>query len=274
MPARPRIIKAAPRSAPPNYPPALQAFFASEHSRIGNLLRPAQLESPPALPPRADPNSEEARLLGPLSLRRRANIHWRFHSYEVSRIYPPLEIRVRKLDDGRVTEQPNSVDVLQKLGLTAVGMEGSPIFEEIERLARSPELKPWTRRDEKIADLAGTLRTKSRIPWAGKDSRATSNFSPRFLRRRYQELLSQTPLLHFRYEEGDATGRKVDGKFSVSLSPWSRSTGPRRSSATAEVNRQNLEWIELAEQKDIEVASKTERGSGSTKPNTAKTKST
>ncbi|KZT32960.1 hypothetical protein SISSUDRAFT_1132833 [Sistotremastrum suecicum HHB10207 ss-3] len=91
----PRIIPAVEKSRPPVYSAALSALLTSPLSRHPRPLKSAALDTPPTLPARADRASEEARLLGPLSLRREVNIRWRFFTDQKTRvnvpISPPLE---------------------------------------------------------------------------------------------------------------------------------------------------------------------------------------
>ncbi|KAJ2984826.1 hypothetical protein NUW54_g10365 [Trametes sanguinea] len=68
----PRIIPAVESSRPPLYSQEMKALLTSEIAQSGRALTPAALEHPPTLPPRADPNSPEARALGPFSKRREA----------------------------------------------------------------------------------------------------------------------------------------------------------------------------------------------------------
>ncbi|KAJ7932578.1 hypothetical protein B0H13DRAFT_2307719 [Mycena leptocephala] len=63
-PVPPRIIPAVESSRPPVYSKELLVLLASSASRVGRVPSKAFVDSPPKLPARANPNSEEARLLG------------------------------------------------------------------------------------------------------------------------------------------------------------------------------------------------------------------
>ncbi|OBZ79295.1 hypothetical protein A0H81_00776 [Grifola frondosa] len=72
--------------------------------RNRDLLR---LATPPKLPNRADPTSEEARLLGPFSKRRQVNIRWRYFTQEWKKLYPPLQVTLKEeTSSGEVDGQP------------------------------------------------------------------------------------------------------------------------------------------------------------------------
>jgi len=87
---------------------------------------PVQLEHPPTLPARADPKSEDARLLGPLSLRCQVNIRWRFFSQQRDLTWWPLEVDSSSL----AGIQPNP-----SYSNPCTGFEGLGMVQEIERLA-------------------------------------------------------------------------------------------------------------------------------------------
>ena len=100
------------------------------------------------LPARADPASEEARLLGPFSLRRKANIHRRFFREELGRTMPPLELQHGA---DLVSDNP---EVIAKSDMSAkplptlvvpIGLEDTGVFKELEAFAK-PLAKPVPRR--------------------------------------------------------------------------------------------------------------------------------
>lgn len=114
-----------PRTRPPIYTPRLQAYLTSSDSYSkGKAPTTNQLSRPPKLPARADPASEEARLLGRLHPRREANIKWRFLSDLRSRLYAPSSTEQAHLlntlsttsssKEARKHKKPNT-DVLMKL---------------------------------------------------------------------------------------------------------------------------------------------------------------
>ncbi|KAF9508915.1 hypothetical protein BS47DRAFT_1349878 [Hydnum rufescens UP504] len=238
-PEREPLIPANPsRSRPPKLPQSLTALFNFPPARTtGKSISPAQLHNPPTLPLRADPHSEEARLLGPLSLRREVNIHWKYFTEEKSRILPPLEMRMTEaIPDGKIgTKDPDSRVSLIKRG---VNPDGTPLFEMLERLATPPPPKlprrAHRRGPEVLPENPHHSQEINAVPKEVPVLPATSvtrtshaskppTRSLRFFRRRYQEILASTPILHYvtthPADNVSQVGNVLEGKYSVSLSP-------------------------------------------------------
>jgi len=91
----------------------MQTLLKSAEARSGKPLTQAQMDHPPTLPERARRSSEEARLLGPLSKRREANIRWKFFVTQLDRVIPPLQ----------VTGPSKAASLLEKAALYS-GIEG------------------------------------------------------------------------------------------------------------------------------------------------------
>lgn len=194
-PIPPRIIPAVERSRPPVYSPELKALLTSGPSRRTKPLSPKSLVFPPSLPQRADPTSEDARLLGPLSKRREVNIRWRYFTTEWQKVRPPLQIVVA---DAGVSAADTA-----RAGIRGVGFQGTGVFEDVERIAgpaRPPP--PLTRREMQAGKVSGEVQPRHPSKW---------------LRRRYQHLLWRLPVLTYE-PPADEKGRKR-GKYVVSLSP-------------------------------------------------------
>ncbi|KAJ7169704.1 hypothetical protein C8R46DRAFT_896854 [Mycena filopes] len=188
-PAPARIIPAVESSRPPVYSNELRALLTSSESRVGKALGNRDLQSPPTLPARADPNSEEALLLGPFSKRRETNTRWRYFAEESQKVRPPLEVVV---DDIPADSCGATVDDARRVGIRSLPLQGLPVFKDVEALASF--------RQE---------RAHSKAP-----SDITSEPPPsRWLRRRYGTLLNRLPILTYRVPPGDNTPR-----YSVSLS--------------------------------------------------------
>lgn len=153
-----------PRTRPPVYTARVKAYLTSEltHAK-GKAPTKQQLEKPPKLPERADPASEEARLLGRLHPRREANIKWRYLSDMRSRLLPPQDPReVAKLEEkARSFKLPGSFH-----NPIPLASELQERFKENERRWRSA--RAWQR-----------------------PRRITS----RFMRRRYYDLLAKAIIL-------------------------------------------------------------------------------
>jgi hypothetical protein len=189
------------KSRPPVYSPELKALLTSGHSRATKPLTLKSLDFPPTLPTRADPASEDALLLGPLSKRREVNIRWRYFVNEWKKIYPPLQLVANDPSRG-VHEGVKDTDLL-RAGIRGFGAQGKGVFED-------------------ILSIAGPLRTSSSLT---RKERRNANIVPeptsshldrhpsRWLRRRYQELLGRMPVLAYSRQGANSAGR-----YSVSLS--------------------------------------------------------
>lgn len=153
------LIPHIPRTKLPNFTPALAAYITSGPAiKSGKPAQPQHLLKPPSLPERADPESEEARLLGRLSKRREANIRWRHLTGFRSRVSAPM-----KADEE----------------------------ERLARLVKTARAGPPASDGTKKAK--GGVGSKARkgglLPPAGYKTDPGRNITDRFLRRRYQEIL-------------------------------------------------------------------------------------
>jgi hypothetical protein len=202
IPIPPRIIHSVEKSRPPVYSPELKALCTSGHSRTTRPLSLKMLDFPPTLPARADPASDDARLLGPLSKRREVNIRWRYFVNQWKKVYPPLQVVANDGSNG-VHQGVKDADLL-RAGIRGFGMQGRGVFED-------------------ILSIAGPLRTSNSL--TRKERRNVEVFPDptsshpvrhpsRWLRRRYQELLGRLPVLTY-----SRHGAKPSGHYSVSLSP-------------------------------------------------------
>ncbi|THV06028.1 hypothetical protein K435DRAFT_646143 [Dendrothele bispora CBS 962.96] len=225
------IIPSKPKSRPPVYSREMQALLTTTFSRsTGTPLKSEHLKFPPNLPARADPSSEEARLLGPLSKRLEVNKRWRFFAKETRKILPPLEVVVKSTDG---SEKAGLEDTTQA-GIRNVGLQGYSVFKEIEDIVGPLESpRPITRRERRTEP--------NNIPTSKNASRHPS----RWLRRRYQELLGRLPALIYNYDPKYPNGR---GSYSVQLAtsalhPDIRSGAHRRPL----LDQSNLAWFQRAQ---------------------------
>ncbi|KAF9462128.1 hypothetical protein BDZ94DRAFT_1262005 [Collybia nuda] len=194
-PLPPYIIPSVEKSRPPVYSSELRTLLMSGLSRRTKPLSPKSLASPPPLPGRADPTSEEARLLGRLSKRREINIRWRYFTTEWAKVYPPLQVVVEG-------SEPSMLD-LARAGVRSIGFQGIRVFEEIERIAGSAHTAPpLTRREMKAGKIPGNVQLRHPSRW---------------LRQRYRQLLFRTPILTY-VPLAKGLGEKR-GKYVVSSSP-------------------------------------------------------
>ncbi|CAK5279996.1 unnamed protein product [Mycena citricolor] len=176
----PRIIPAEESSRPPVYSGELRALITSTLSKKGGAVNSDKLKTPPKLPERANPESEEARLRGPFSKRREVNIRKRFFAQEAQKVRPPLQV---------VVNQEISTQACVRTGVRSLPFQGSNIFQDVVDMARAPWMTP-----EPEPEGPQPIHP------------------PRWLRRRYQSLLDRLPVL-----SANSVGEK--STYSVSLSP-------------------------------------------------------
>jgi hypothetical protein len=214
------------------YGPELTALLLSPYTRpSGKMPKPPHLLSPPTLPPRASPSSEDARLFGPFSKRREVNIRWRYFSYQRNRLYPPLEVSVKQQGTQETSSQE---DALLGARIRGVGMQTAGQLDEVKLLAGpASEKPPAPRRIDQIY-LPHT-------PSSATDRRSLPN---RFLRRRYRELLGRIPVLTYSYVPGESVTSNdyPTGKYEVSLAPTALSQYVRQET----VHSQELDVVDLA----------------------------
>ncbi|KAF5374858.1 hypothetical protein D9758_000466 [Tetrapyrgos nigripes] len=185
------LIPSKAKSRPPLYTKELQALLTSSIARsTATPVKQEYLKFPPDLSPRADPTSEEARLLGPLSKRLEINKRWRFYTKEWRKVLPPAGVFV-KSPDGTVTSD------LSQVGIRSVGLQDD-VFKGIEEIVGPLETpRPITRRERRLA------------------SDRTHRHPSRWLRRRYQELLGRLPTLVYSH---DPNRPEKQGNYAVYLS--------------------------------------------------------
>ena len=221
------------RSRPPVYGPELAALLLSPYTRpTGKAPRPSHFISPPTLPTRARPSSEDARLFGPFSKRRDANIRWRYFSLNWKRLYPPLEVSVKQQG---TLEASSKEDALLGARIRGVGMQTAGQLDEIKSLAGpASEKPPAPRRIDQI------YLPRTRTSTSGQQS-----LPNRFLRRRYRELLGRIPVLTYTYVPGGSvtsSNAYPTGKYEVTLEHNAISPYVRQGT----VHSQELDAVDLA----------------------------
>ncbi|KAK7680570.1 hypothetical protein QCA50_016352 [Cerrena zonata] len=230
-----RIIPAVEKSRPPTYTPELAALHTSSLSRTSKALTSKALQVPPTLPERADPNSKLARLLGPFSKRREVNIHKRFYKEELLKILPPLEVVALEQNDS----QESSAHPIR-----GTGLEFTNVFEDIEAISGSPWVVPTT---PLRGREAGNVSPPSVPDEANLGIR--TNLRQRFVRRRFQHLLSQIPILSQKPSKTQSNSSdKVPIRYVVTRSPRAmlndRRNNPQRYPLASAAD---MAWFELAE---------------------------
>lgn len=218
----PKIIPAVEKSRPPVYSPELRALLTSAKSRKTRPLALRTLTRPPKLPAEADVKSDQARLFGPFSKRREVNIRWRYFTEEWKKVRPPTQILVREISPGQTKDILDS-ETIHGLGIRSVGFQGQGVYEDVERLVGpSSTTLPLPRKGRHV-DGDGDLLNRAAGPGRHKS---------RWVRRRYQSLLSRLPLLVY---------TRFSGTYSVELSPFSSlpHSGPQR---YPDANSVDLAW--------------------------------
>ncbi|KIK70792.1 hypothetical protein GYMLUDRAFT_32852 [Collybiopsis luxurians FD-317 M1] len=219
------IIPGVPESRPPAYSAELVALLTHTVSRaVGKPIDLRHIQFPPTLSPRANPNSEEARLLGPLSKRLEYNTRWRYYTREWKKVYPPLEVAVKRKDGALFTTMAEVLAADAKAGR----FQDRGLFGDIENIVGSSlGASPITRRERSSSQVEYVPDKKPRHPSA-------------WLRRRYQALLGRIPVLSY-------TPHK---HFNVYLSPNSHSILARMSAhRRPKVDSVNLAWLEHSDAK-------------------------
>jgi len=221
------------------YGPELKALLLSPYTRpTGKNPKTSDLLSPPTLPPRADPSSEDARLFGPFSKRREVNIRWRYFSHHWKRLYPPLEVSV--IQQG-APETSSQEDALVGARIRGVGLQTAGLLDELKSLAGPAfERPPAPRRTDPIY-----------LPQTPPSTADRRSLPTRFLRRRYRELLGRIPVLTYSYVPGDC-GESVitpndnpTGRYQVSLPRTALSQYVRQEKVhSRELDAVDLAWFE------------------------------
>lgn len=231
-----RIIPAVEKSRPPTYTPELVALHTSSLSRTSKALSPKALQVPTTLPERADPKSELARLLGPFSKRREVNIHKRFYKEELLKILPPLEV-VTPHNDSQQDAGPNRP-------LRGTGLESTNVFEEVEAISGSP----WAPPPVTLRGRETGNESSSSVPEEA-NPRIRTNLRQRFVRRRFQHLLAQIPILSQKPSKAPSgSSDNAPIRYVVTRSPRAMLNDRRNNTQRYPLaSAADMAWFELAE---------------------------
>lgn len=223
------------------YSPELTALLTSTHSRTTKPLRIGNLQSPPIIPERADPSSEEARLLGPFSKRREVNLRWRYFKREWHKVLPPLQLSFKTIPDPLdVLNESSDKNHIARAGVRGVGLQGGGVLEEAQSLA-GPAWKPLT------TPRRARRGTGSHALPSSKEGPFTSALSTRWLRKRYQILLGKVPILTYSSEQKNGDNHGPTSRYEVTL-PTSAVSPSTRYGADRlpPIDDGSLSWIQLA----------------------------
>ena len=227
------------------YSPELTALLTSTHSRTTKALDKSHIKSPPVLPKRADPSSEEARLLGPFSKRREVNLRWRYFTREWRKVIPPVQLCVKELSElGDSTPAASDKQSVSRAGVRGLGLQGSDVLEEVQKLA-GPAWKPLS-----IPRRAKGVARQGAPQPAGP---IHSDMPSRWLRKRYQELLGRMPILTYSYRTQEPKSQPT-GWYEVTLDPSAISSHIRYgANRLPPVDDSNLSWMNDAGQEGANV---------------------
>lgn len=209
----------------PVFTPALAALVTSPLATTAPKTHtPAQLVTPPSLPPRAFPDSEEARLLGPLIPQRIKAIRRRYWNDQVGKLRAPIAVEVsqsKQSDDNSAVS-----DILDAVGLDRVDhAQGQSRLAELEQKAtvsvqRRPRvprrLQSQTERATKgpapieVAKVCKTDSDRRVFSPSRKNSKwhNPKTVTPRLMRRQYARVLSKSPVVHVEDARGDTPSSK------------------------------------------------------------------
>jgi hypothetical protein len=237
------------KSRPPVYSKELKLLHCTAFARNTNTaLTLKKIEWPYKLPERADPNSEDARLLGPFSKRREVNIRWRFFKTELKKVWPALQVVAEERSpDGSINRRTDQ-ESLGKLGVRPMGLQDQGVLEEVLAIAGSgPPCTTLTRHQKQGTGSDGQPQTQPLYLYSIPPG---STLTPRFVRRRFQELLAKIPILSYSYSK-PRPGLSAQGRYTVSQPPSAVSTDMRYAiSRYAGADPEDLAWITSAEAKE------------------------
>lgn len=220
-------------------------MLTSIHSRTTKALDKDNLITPPILPLRVDPSSEEARLLGPFSKRREVNIRWRYFKRESRKILPPLQLSVKEISDSfEVTKTSSDVHDIASVGIRGIGLQASRLVEEAQILA-GPAWKSLS------IPRRAREKAESQTPQLPNDNPFNSSLPTRWLRKRYQDLLGRVPILTYSYKKSLDESGNHRGWYEVSLAPSAISSHIRYGAhRLPPADDSALSWIQRAKKQE------------------------
>ncbi|KAF8203196.1 hypothetical protein BJ912DRAFT_1102725 [Pholiota molesta] len=258
-PPPPPIIPTLPRTAPPVYPPELKRLLTVPTIKHKKPFTPAELANPRLLPARADPESPDAQLFGPLSKRREANLRKRAYDLALKRVMPPLEVAVcndqgvsgtatQVLDAVRTEVYPRPL-AMQDLGVLR------DINDVIGNMISIPPPMPRRARRAAALDAAPPTSPDQISPEpTTQDHDAQSPSTPnqvphgqasmhpfRWVRRRYRTLLASIPQLT--YNVVHLPGGGVRGNFDVATPALSINHNHKGTHYNPPADAVSLAWI-------------------------------
>ena len=196
-------------------------------------MKPKGIDPPSSLPDRADPGSENARLLGPLSKRRHVNIIWRAFTKEKQKTIAPLSVTFK----GDLVYEGKQLDV--KVG----AFQDAKIMEQLRQMSGVTLLRrSLTRREQRALYPRPDPMKKHRL----RDGFLTT----RSLRRCHRQLMGQIPTLtcntfdkQVRDDKGSSKAVRGTG-YDVALPPGAIHPSLQASPLKClEIDGTNLLWL-------------------------------
>ena len=215
------------------YSPEVTALLTSPYSRITRPLTPKQLHTPPSLPERVNPTSEEALLLGRLSKRREVNARWRYYTNELRKVLPPLEIGSISKSNDELAQISSSTAAAKSL------LKNAGLMDQLRAMVGQVNKGPSLPRRQRLPNSFVTAKVTSPVD---ESSSKTAVLPTRFLRRRFMAVLGRIPELK-RY-----SALNQPAKYGVSISPDAITTRSRPLNYhIPEVDRTNNLWLKRSE---------------------------
>ena len=235
-PLPPPIIPPLESSRPPVFSPEMTALLTSKLARPGASRTAKQLRHPPTLPQRADPESSDAKILGPLSKRREVNLRRRFFEEETARVQLPIEVsRVHVVQPSTSHGKPAETSTIEgaeigdaeQLIPPSVGFQGTSVLRDLEAIASPNPNLPKRARNPSLQSATNSTPSTSTVN--------------RFIRRQHRKLLGKIPILTYFKHPNSPTG-----KYQVSLSPLTNSGSlAGLTSAVPMADEADLAWLRL-----------------------------
>ncbi|GAA5865490.1 hypothetical protein JCM3774_005657 [Rhodotorula dairenensis] len=243
------------RSTRYSFPPPLAALVTSPVAHTARPPTPTQLLTPPTLPARADPASEDARLLGSLIPQRVRAIKRRYWNSQTGKLRAPIALRVQTDDTGDVLDPERAHKLLETyadvhVSPRAIAQGRERLTELVNKAATPTASRPLPPRrlqtaEQRAARTRATSRTLS-PPATSAELRTFKPLSadtkwhlpktitPRLLRRRMQEVLAQAPILEVKLASPKKEGVAPALKYGVTRHEAAKGEKGRYRPQTAE----------------------------------------
>lgn len=222
------------------------------------------MQTPAALPARANPKSEESRLLGPLIPQRISAIRRRYFTEQTGKLRAPIAVQVTCSDPvlGMLMSEEDKREVLKEVGLSEYGVkEGQARLDQLELSAvPNPDSLPLppkrlqTPSQRSLRGSASTPRALSKddpliLSPAANNSKwhRPKSITPRFMRRRAQDVLARSPIFLVEQQLGTG-GAEVSKGGRVRMSVTKSGVAKGGVEHLAQLGKDELGWMKLDEE--------------------------